>query len=109
MGNLRWILILLAALAALTGLALPKLAPGLVRRLTLALLGEKGRAKVGQNVLARQPDRITLAPHSTPAGAEAKATDIPPSAARGRRARVGVERKGFEPSTPTLRTWCSPS
>jgi len=20
-----------------------------------------------------------------------------------------VERKGFEPSTPTLRTWCSPS
>ncbi len=73
MGNLRWILILLAVLAALTGLALPKLAPGLVRRLTLALLGEKGRAKVGQNVLARQPDRITLAPHSTPAGAEAKA------------------------------------
>jgi hypothetical protein len=73
MGNPRWILILVAALAALAALVLPKLAPGLVRRLTLALLGEKGRAKVGQRVLERQPDRITLAPHAGPPGAEAKA------------------------------------
>src|SRR5437867_8297668 len=73
MGNPHWILILLAALAALAGLALAKLAPGLVRRLTLALLGEKGRAAVGQRVLALQPDRITLAPHTTPPGVEAKA------------------------------------
>jgi hypothetical protein len=63
---------MLAALALPIALALPKLAPRLTRRLTLVLLGEMGRAKVGQRVLAGQPDRITLGPHGTPPGFDAK-------------------------------------
>ena len=66
-GSLIWILILAAGLAALT------LTPGLARRIILLLLGEKGRAEVGQKALSSQPDRISLTPLSAPPGAEAQA------------------------------------
>src|SRR5437899_12675398 len=61
-----WFLILIAALAVVM------LTPGLRRWITLLLLGDKGRARVGQQALARQPDRISLAARPDPPGAEAQ-------------------------------------
>ena len=66
-GSLLWILILAAGLAVLT------LTPGLARRIILLLLGEKGRAEVGQKALSSQPDRISLTPRLASPGAEAQA------------------------------------
>jgi hypothetical protein len=65
MATLVWIAFLLIALGIL------KFAPGLVRRLTLASLGEEGRAGIGRKVLDQQPDRITLSLRPAPPGAEA--------------------------------------
>src|SRR5438093_1081182 len=64
-GAQLWLLILIAALAVVM------LTPGLRRWITLLLLGEKGRARVGQQALARQPDRISLTARPDPPGAEA--------------------------------------
>src|SRR5438876_3864564 len=75
-----WFLILIAALAVVM------LTPGLRRWITLLLLGDKGRARVGQQALARQPDRISLAARPDPPGAEAQ------------RILGGLTREGFSPA-----------
>lgn len=64
-ANQIWILVLVALLAIL------KFAPDLVRRVTLLLLGEKGRAAVGLKAIAAQPDYITLLPRQEPPGTKA--------------------------------------
>src|SRR6266446_6072474 len=52
-------------------LGILKFAPGLTRRIMLLVMGEEGRAAVGQKALASQPDNITLTPASQPPGTEA--------------------------------------
>ena len=79
-GAQLWLLILIAALAVVM------LTPGLRRWITLLLLGDKGRARVGQQALARQPDRITLTARPDPPGAEAQ------------RILGGLTREGFSPA-----------
>jgi hypothetical protein len=64
-SNQIWIVVLVAFLAVL------KFAPGLVRRVTLLLLGEKGRAAVALKAIAAQPDYITLVPREGRPGAKA--------------------------------------
>ena len=75
-----WFLILIVVLAVLV------LTPGLTRWITLLLLGDKGRARVGQRALARQPDRITMTIRPNPPGAEA------------RKILEGLTGKGFLPA-----------
>ena len=79
-GAQLWFLILIAVLAVVV------LTPGLRRWITLLLLGDKGRARVGRQALARQPDRITLTARPDPPGAEAP------------RILGGLTREGFSPA-----------
>ena len=73
------------------------------------------RTHYGRFIHASQADALELA-KIDPTGAEEGqfAPRLPHGSANSRKnpliyKRKMVEQKGFEPSTPTLRTWCSPS
>src|SRR2546426_5408942 len=93
-GSLLWILILAAGLAVLT------LTPGLARRIILLLLGEKGRAEVGQKALSKpagpnQPDAAAGLPRSGGAG-DPRGAD-PPGLLGGGQFRGGRDGRPADP------------